>query len=429
MIMLRRRLRYGLQFTVFTVLVLVLLAPEWPAFGNQKYQIDALVGLRKFDFVVWEANAFAAKAQAILANEQAYLTEGQQKAFVFAYMDQLTHVLQLERDLADLFTNPDVTDRAEQADALQAELETARAQLVTQQPLAEAIVQDQVAWALQQTGFDVLGQAWPPVMMHMTPLPTLLVVSPRDHIESIYQAPLETGLSALEMDELETAVFNQEDLSTLVVPLGGLGTYPSMIMETSNLPWFIEVTAHEWTHHWLTLHPVGIRYGQDAQMRIINETIASMVDGEIRDRVLARFYPELVQPETAVSPQPETPPDPNQPPPFDFRAEMAETRIQADKMLATGNILGAEAYMEARRRVFVSNGYAIRKLNQAYFAFHGAYAAEPGATGSDPIGPMLLDIRAHSSSLYAFMKLIAPVKSFDDLQQIFGEAATPDGME
>ncbi|HRO24702.1 MAG TPA: hypothetical protein PLR07_10460, partial [Promineifilum sp.] len=55
----------------------------------------------------------------------------------------------------------------------------------------------------------------------------------------------------------------------------------------------------------------------------------------------------------------------------------------------------AEDYMEQRRRVFLDNGYNIRKLNQAFFAFYGGYAAEPGgAAGEDPIGPMLREIRA-----------------------------------
>ena len=44
--------------------------------------------------------------------------------------------------------------------------------------------------------------------------------------------------------------------------------------------------------------------------------------------------------------------------------------------------------MEQRRQLFVENGYYIRKLNQAYFAFYGAYADVPGgAAGEDPVGP------------------------------------------
>ena len=72
--------------------------------------------------------------------------------------------------------------------------------------------------------------------------------------------------------------------------------------------------------------------------------------------------------------------------------------------------------MEARRQVFVNHGYAIRKLNQAYFAFYGGYAAEPGgAAGADPIGPMLRELRAASPSLRDFMRDVAGVTNYDDL--------------
>ena len=77
--------------------------------------------------------------------------------------------------------------------------------------------------------------------------------------------------------------------------------------------------------------------------------------------------------------------------------------------------------MEARRLVFLQNGYGIRKLNQAYFAFYGAYAAVPGATGSDPTGPMLRDIQAHTASPRAFMEAVAPIATFADLEEIWNE--------
>ncbi|MFO7678834.1 MAG: hypothetical protein R6X34_02185, partial [Chloroflexota bacterium] len=110
-----------------------------------------------------------------------------------------------------------------------------------------------------------------------------------------------------------------------------------------------------------------------------------------------------------------------EPPRFDFRAEMAETRRTADAMLAAGDVAGAEAYMEARRRLFVENGYAIRKLNQAYFAFYGAYADEPGAAGDDPIGPTVLAIRAASPSLRDFLRAVAFIGSLEDLEQVAAE--------
>ena len=76
--------------------------------------------------------------------------------------------------------------------------------------------------------------------------------------------------------------------------------------------------------------------------------------------------------------------------------------------------------MEARRVVFVQNGYAIRKLNQAYFAFYGAYNADPGgspASGRDPIGPAVQALRKRSPSLHDFIDRIALVRTLEDVQK------------
>ena len=108
----------------------------------------------------------------------------------------------------------------------------------------------------------------------------------------------------------------------------------------------------------------------------------------------------------------------NDPPPFDFRAEMHETRVEVDKLLQEGKIKEAENYMEQRRQVFWQNGYLLRKLNQAYFAFHGAYADVPGgAAGEDPVGPAVRALRAKSKSLADFINTIAWMSSFDQLKQ------------
>jgi len=104
-------------------------------------------------------------------------------------------------------------------------------------------------------------------------------------------------------------------------------------------------------------------------------------------------------------------------PPFDFRAEMHETRVAADALLAEGKIDEAEAYMESRRQVFLKNGYLLRKINQAYFAFYGAYADTPGgAAGEDPVGPAVRALRAQSKSLADFVNTIAKMTSFQQLK-------------
>jgi len=112
------------------------------------------------------------------------------------------------------------------------------------------------------------------------------------------------------------------------------------------------------------------------------------------------------------------------PPPFDFRAEMRTTRVRADDLLAAGKIDEAEAYMEARRQFFWDNGYAIRKLNQAYFAFFGAYADVPGgAAGEDPVGPAVRALRAQSASLEDFLNAISWMNSFEDLLKAIGQTS------
>ncbi len=97
------------------------------------------------------------------------------------------------------------------------------------------------------------------------------------------------------------------------------------------------------------------------------------------------------------------------------------TRVRVDELLAEGKIEEAEEYMEERRVIFWENGYkGLRKLNQAYFAFHGAYADMPGgASGSteDPVGEAVRSLRAQSGSLADFLNRISWMYSFEQLQQ------------
>ena len=97
---------------------------------------------------------------------------------------------------------------------------------------------------------------------------------------------------------------------------------------------------------------------------------------------------------------------------------MRETRLMVDEMLSQGKIEQAETYMEKRRWVFVNNGYRIRKLNQAYFAFHGAYADKPGAAGKDTVGPTVMEFWQLSPSVKEFLEEMSRVTSLFQLQSM-----------
>jgi hypothetical protein len=91
--------------------------------------------------------------------------------------------------------------------------------------------------------------------------------------------------------------------------------------------------------------------------------------------------------------------------------------LKVDALLAEGKIAEAEAYMEERRRFFWEHGYRIRRLNQAYFAFHGAYADQPqGPAGEDPIGAAVRELWRLVGAPARFLRLMAWMDSVADLE-------------
>ena len=74
--------------------------------------------------------------------------------------------------------------------------------------------------------------------------------------------------------------------------------------------------------------------------------------------------------------------------------------------------------MEERRQFLDDNGYFIRKINQAFFAFHGSYAT--GAASVSPIGDQLQDLRDGSETLEEFIKTVGRFERVKDLVDYLG---------
>ncbi len=68
--------------------------------------------------------------------------------------------------------------------------------------------------------------------------------------------------------------------------------------------------------------------------------------------------------------------------------------------------------MEERRQFLVSNGYRIRKINQAYFAFHGSYATSPSSVS--PIGDQMRELRRRSDSVEDFLQTVAQFGTYKE---------------
>jgi hypothetical protein len=97
---------------------------------------------------------------------------------------------------------------------------------------------------------------------------------------------------------------------------------------------------------------------------------------------------------------------------------MRETRLRVDDLLASGDYRAAEEYMEGRRQIFVENGYYLRVLNQAYFAFHGSYAT--GGASSSPIGPQLQELQQRKTpeDIAGFLQTVRWFTSAADLERV-----------
>jgi hypothetical protein len=388
--------------------------PQQPQTISQKAQVYAQgIG---FDFIGWTLDALRLKLFDVALGASAYMTSEGRNRLVLDYMGLVQQIQQAEREIRIAYADPNITDPETSTAATRKRLEALYAQRDQIAPLAESILQGQLNTVVSDLGLVVGGQAIPPVMFHSTPLPLQLTISPRNIIRREADISLRPELSLDQQVELEERVDKALDVSSLVVRIGGIGVYPTMVDQTSNLRWLSEVIAHEWIHNYLTIRPLGMLYMESPELRTMNETAASIAGVEIGRALLERYYPELIPPPAASSSPGSTPaPDPNA---FNFNKEMHTTRIKVDQLLAEGKVEEAEAYMEQRRQLFWENGYGIRKLNQAYFAFYGAYADEPlGPAGEDPVGAAVRALRAQSPSLAHFINQISWMTSFEQLKQ------------
>ncbi|MBI9051779.1 MAG: hypothetical protein JEZ00_20340 [Anaerolineaceae bacterium] len=380
----------------------------------------------QFDFVTWTLDALWDKFSAASMNWQDIIPQENYRTIVYQYLQNEQQLNQTQELISDYYGNPNSDINEEQFLQIQMDFDLLKHNQCMLEPVYESLLSEQIRTVLYENELTLGNQAFPPVLFRDADLPYALILSPRDHIEQIVNLSLLPDLSLEQMIVLEERIESQLQVSALVVPVGGIGTYPTMIMRTTNFTYTAEVIQHEWIHNYLTLRPLGLNYETTPQLRTINETSASISGKELGNNLLAAYYPEFL-PEPTPPPADETetsePQAVEQIVPeeiiFDFRAEMHTTRLGTDQLLSEGKIDEAEAYMENRRLLFWENGYQIRKINQAYYAFYGAYADQPGgAAGNDPVGEAVRALRQQSASLQQFINKISWVTSFEQLQSI-----------
>jgi len=263
----------------------------------------------------------------------------------------------------------------------------------------------------RHVGGDVV---WPPVNIEFQEPPAVLVKSPRSEIRKQSESLLRGDLPIARVQTIESEAERDGKTSALVEEIGGIAMYPAIIPFDADYHYILQDIAHEWMHHYLYFAPLGRGYFDSAKLTTLNETVANIVGRELGDMLFAE-YP-LEQPPafvTIAAVAGSAVATTNAAAGIDFTKEMRDLRRQVESLLAAGKIDEAERAMEEKRQFLAANGYYIRRLNQAYFAFHGSYADSAGSI--DPIGPKLDDLRKKSASLREFVSVVRGFGSEGDL--------------
>jgi hypothetical protein len=399
---------------VGTTAALLLQAAWRPPADPLDLAVSAATRGQRFDLAAWTVDSVAGKLGDAASDPAAGLAEEQATQMVREWLQLAQRAGQLASQVERTYADPEVADAEAATAAQRSELAAIRDQLSAESSTVEAVLEQQLTAIVQAEGLTTAGLVWPPVRMRFSEPPHLLVISPRNRIERLRAVDLLPDLDSAGRAALEQAIAADDTLSAYVTGTGGYGVYPTMVIDRYGLPWTAETVAHEWIHNYLAFRPLGWSFLDGGESVTINETVASIAGEELGRALLARYYPDLLPPpEPPVQSLEEMEKEAGGPVEFEFGPQMRATRLVVDELLAGGYVEEAEAFMEARRRTFAENGYLLRVLNQAYFAFHGSYAT--GAASSDPIGPKLERLRDLSPSLQAFMQTVSGLTSVAEL--------------
>ncbi len=381
-------------------------------------KLDKIIKPYSFSIFGWEIEALSYELEDFIFGGGDEIADD--SPIVLEYFSLNRQIRDLEWQIE---INGDKNGQSELA-ALKEQLEGLRKQKDALEDSVERIMQKQIIETLAQMGvYNPLDNHlnlefnFPPVNFELEAPPHLLIISPRDRVMRAREITLIQEISPEERQEIEDAI-DELGVSSIVVGLGGVATYPSFVIDTAGLQFTINVAIEEWLHQYLFFRPLGFTYtlhltgvATNSEVAVMNETLVGIVREEVGALLYQNYYSQYLgevegnnQAETNQSDEPE----------FDFFKEMRGIRLTVDDYLANGEIEQAEVFMEQKRLFLASKGYYLRRLNQAYFAFYGTYAAGPASV--NPIGTELKALRELNTSLSEYLNQAASMTSRDDLK-------------
>ncbi|MEZ4555477.1 MAG: hypothetical protein R2854_03325 [Caldilineaceae bacterium] len=242
-----------------------------------------------FDITGWMAAALWDKAQTALTPGRALTPP---RAGWCAYLDRAAAIREGGGRHRGALRRGRRRDRVAQR-PLQARLGSLRApEQDAVRSTVEQIIERQVGGELARRGLGFAGASFPPVQFTFVEPPKKLVVSPRDRIATVHYRMLQPAFSTADAEATEATIAANFDLSAYVTRIGGLGAYPSMVIDRGDIPWIMSTVAGG--PNYLTLFHLGLRATiSSPQLTTINETVAEIVGNEVGAAVVARYYPGI----------------------------------------------------------------------------------------------------------------------------------------
>ena len=406
----------GITFVFFALTAIIVLATGAIS-SDYDARLKEIVKPYEFNLTGWEFEALSYKLEEMLFGDRDITAADSQ--LVLDYFEVRQQVANLEWQI-ELVINGIESGNL---DELEKQLQGLQEQKEILNQKAEKVLEIQIRDTMAQLDiFNPLDDylnldiTFPPVSFEMEAPPHLLIISPRDRIERIEEVKLSQSITTEEKMAIEAAV-EELGVSSLVVGIGGIATYPSFVIDTAGLQRTIDIAVEEWLHQYLFFRPLGFYYAMhiagiavNYEIAVINETAVGIASDEIGAVLYQNYYAPYME-ETEENNQPENEQD--EEPSFDFYKEMREIRLAVDEYLLNGEIEQAEEFMEQKRLFLISNGYYMRKLNQAYFSFYGTYASSP--TSVNPIGMELKALRQQAASISQFINETAAMTSRENL--------------
>jgi len=368
-------------------------------------QLDLVIAPYRHGLVAWELSHFADKwfhrlGKLLPGGENRGALEKRQQVAEFFRLGQelelLEHHQRFGLEDTDRLTPPGAPE------SVRLEIAELMEQRRRMQADVEETIESEISAVLISEGFSTgFGLVFPPVDTTFAAAPGVLILSPRNRIQRITAIPLKPGLTNADKEGIEDEILLQQNLAALVEEIGGIATFPSVVEAGGNMRHAVVTAAHEWLHHWFFFRPLGQGFWDDHHMTTLNETAATLGGWEIGNRVYATLTGEPSEPLVATDLASRT---------LAYNTAILETRLTTDELLSLGKIEEAEAYMEERRLLLAEDGFWIRKLNQAFFAFRQSYATDPASTS--PIASQLKGLRERSESLEDFLRTVAGFGSY-----------------